>query len=127
MKAAIDEELGRLPERGMDPDPALALVGIAGTFTTLAAMEKQLACYSQRAVHGSCLSKDAVTRQRRRLEGASIAERRQMIGLEPQRADVIFAGACLVERIMERHSAERVIVSDQGVRYGLLHEAARLL
>lgn len=127
MKAAIDEELGRLPERGMDPDPAPALVGIAGTFTTLAAMEKQLAYYSQRAVHGSCVSKDAVTRQRRRLEGASIAERRQMTGLEPQRADVIFAGAYLVERIMERYRAERVIVSDQGVRYGLLHEAARPL
>ena len=56
-----------------------------------------------------------------------MAERRQLAGLEPQRADVIFAGACLLERIMDRYQADRIIVSDQGVRYGLLHEAARPL
>jgi exopolyphosphatase/guanosine-5'-triphosphate,3'-diphosphate pyrophosphatase len=127
MKDTIDEDLEGLAQRGMQPDPAIALVGIAGTFTTLAAMEKQLASYSHREVHGSLLSRDAVIRQVRRLEEKSIAERRELIGLEPQRADVIFAGAYLVERIMERYGGERLIVSDQGVRYGLLHEAARPL
>lgn len=127
MKDAIDEDLERLAERGIKPDPAIALVGIAGTFTTLAAMEKRLAVYSHREVHGSLLTRDAVIRQVRRLEQKSIAERREMIGLEPQRADVIFAGAYLVERIMERYGGERLIVSDQGVRYGLLHEAAQEL
>jgi len=108
-------------------DTAFKFVGIAATFTTLAAMEKNLARYSHSAVHGSTLTIGAVTRQRQRLERKSIAERRQIAGLEPQRADVIFAGACLVERIMARYHAERVIVSDHGVRYGLLHEAARAL
>ena len=124
MRAAIDEDLERLPERGMPPEPAIALVGIAGTFTTLAAMEMQLACYSHRQVHGSSLTQEAVARQRQRLAEKSVAERRKMIGLEPQRADVIFAGASMVERIMERYGGDHLIVSDQGVRYGLLHEAA---
>jgi exopolyphosphatase/guanosine-5'-triphosphate,3'-diphosphate pyrophosphatase len=44
--------------------------------------------------------------------------------MDPKRADVIFAGACLIERIMKFYRAERVVVSDQGVRYGLLHQAA---
>ena len=44
--------------------------------------------------------------------------------MDPKRADVIFAGACLIERIMKFLRAQRVVVSDQGVRYGLLHEAA---
>jgi len=35
---------------------------------------------------------------------------------------VILAGACLIERIMTSFHAEEVIVSDQGVRYGLLYE-----
>jgi exopolyphosphatase / guanosine-5'-triphosphate,3'-diphosphate pyrophosphatase len=126
MNAAIDQELG-LPERGLHPDPNLGLVGIAGTFTTLAAMEKRLARYSHSDVHGSTLTLHALRRQRGRLERASIAERRQIAGLEPQRADVIFAGACLLERILDRYRADHVIVSDQGVRYGLLHEAARPL
>ncbi|MGH7853234.1 MAG: Ppx/GppA family phosphatase, partial [Candidatus Binatia bacterium] len=102
-----------------------ALVGIAGTFTTLVAMEKNLARYSHRDMHGSMLTLDAVKRQLERLGRRSLAERRQLTGLEPQRADVIFAGACLLERVMDRYQADRIIVSDQGVRYGLLHEAAR--
>ena len=127
MNAAIDQELAGLPELGLHPDPKLGLVGIAGTFTTLAAMEKKLARYSHSDIHGSALTLDALRRQLGRLERASIAERRQIAGLEPQRADVIFAGACLLERIMDRYQADHVIVSDQGVRYGLLHEAARPL
>jgi exopolyphosphatase / guanosine-5'-triphosphate,3'-diphosphate pyrophosphatase len=43
-------------------------------------------------------------------------------GLEPKRADVILAGAWLTECIMTSFGAEQIIVSDQGVRYGLLHE-----
>ena len=125
MHDAIDRELACLPNKNMAPDAALTLVGIAGTFTTLAAMEKKLTRYAHGEVHGSVLTLPQVRRQLDRLKRRTIAERRRMIGLEPQRADVIFAGASLMERIMTRYQAERVIVSDQGVRYGLLHEAAR--
>ena len=125
MHDAIDRELACLPNKNMAPDAALTLVGIAGTFTTLAAMEKKLTRYAHGEVHGSVLTLPQVRRQLDRLKRRTIAERRRMIGLEPQRADVIFAGASLMERIMTRYHAERVIVSDQGVRYGLLHEAAR--
>ena len=124
MNAAIDQELARLPENGINLGPTPALVGIAGTFTTLVAMERNLARYSHGDLHGSTLTFDALGRQIKRLERQSVAERRRIAGLEPQRADVIFAGACLLERIMNRCHADRIIVSDQGVRYGLLHEAA---
>ncbi len=125
MHQAIDRELAHLPEQELSKDAAPTMVGIAATFTTLVAMQKKLACYSHSEVHGSVLTLDEVRRQLGRLQRKSIAERRRIIGLEPPRADVIFAGACLVERIMMHCGAERVIVSDQGVRYGLLHEAAR--
>ena len=68
-----------------------------------------------------------VHRQSRMLQQKSIAERKRLVGLEPKRADVIFAGAYLIESIMTRFHADAVIVSDQGVRYGLLHEAAKAL
>lgn len=124
MNAAIDQELPHLSEHGIDLDPTVALVGIAATFTTLVAMEKKLARYCPRDVHGSILTLAALRRQLERLRRRSVAERRQLAGLEPQRADVIFAGACLLKRIMDRYRADRIIVSDQGVRYGLLHAAA---
>jgi exopolyphosphatase/guanosine-5'-triphosphate,3'-diphosphate pyrophosphatase len=123
MYAAIDDALHGLQSSGIREQGPLTLVGIAGTFTTLSAMEKQLIRYS----HGSRLTLEQVRRQIRTLQQKSIAERQRLIGLEAKRADVIFAGACLVERILTRFQADAVIVSDQGVRYGLLHEAAKAL
>ena len=127
MYAAIDDALDGLQSRGIREQGPLTLVGIAGTFTTLSAMEKQLIRYSHGEVHGSRLTLEQVRRQIRTLQQKSIAERQRLIGLEAKRADVIFAGACLVERILTRFQADAVIVSDQGVRYGLLHEAAKAL
>jgi exopolyphosphatase/guanosine-5'-triphosphate,3'-diphosphate pyrophosphatase len=127
MYAAIDDALDGLQSRGIQEQGPLTLVGIAGTFTTLSAMEKQLIRYSHGEVHGSRLTLEQVRRQIRTLQQKSIAERQRLIGLEAKRADVIFAGACLVERILTRFQADAVIVSDQGVRYGLLHEAAKAL
>jgi exopolyphosphatase/guanosine-5'-triphosphate,3'-diphosphate pyrophosphatase len=123
MNAAIDAELATLPERGFDSAPR-RLVGIAATVTTLVAMEKKLTRYSHADVHGATLTRAGVRRQIAALQGATLAERRRFAGLDPQRADVIFAGACLLDRIMDCQRVEQLIVSDQGVRYGLLHEAA---
>jgi len=61
-------------------------------------------------------------RQVRLFNDKTVTERKKVPGLEPKRADVILAGACLIERIMTFFHAEEVIVSDQGVRYGLLYE-----
>src|SRR6266511_399639 len=127
MTEALDRDLSSLMEHGMRASARVTLVGIAATFTTLAAIEKKLAQYSHSQVHGSILTLDEIRRQIRLLQEQTIAERKRIVGLEPKRADVIFAGACLIERIMTFWHADRVIVSDQGVRYGLLHEAARLL
>ena len=127
MYAAIDDALDGLQARGIRAQGPLTLVGIAGTFTTLSAMEKQLIRYSHGEVHGSRLTLEQVRRQIRTLQQKSIAERQRLVGLEAKRADVIFAGACLVESILTRFEADAVIVSDQGVRYGLLHEAAKAL
>jgi exopolyphosphatase / guanosine-5'-triphosphate,3'-diphosphate pyrophosphatase len=127
MTEAIDRELSLVEERGIRANSTVTLVGIAGTFTTLAAMEKKLERYSHSQVHGSVLTLDEVRRQISLLREKTIAERKRIVGLEPKRADVIFAGASLLERIMTSWRTEIVIVSDQGVRYGLLHEAAKPL
>jgi exopolyphosphatase / guanosine-5'-triphosphate,3'-diphosphate pyrophosphatase len=121
MVGAIDEEILALRCRWEIP-PALKLVGIAGTFTTMAAVEKQLSRYSHSEVHGSILTMAEVQRQLRWYQSRSIGERKEIPGLEPKRADVILAGVYLVERIMVAFAVEQVIVSDQGVRYGLLRE-----
>jgi len=124
---SIDEELTRLSRFGWQPDSSVVLVGIAATFTTLVAMEKKLERYSHAMVHGSSLTLGVVRDQVRLLREKSLAERKRIVGLEPKRADVILAGACFIERIMNLWRHEQIIVSDQGVRYGLLYEAANAL
>jgi exopolyphosphatase / guanosine-5'-triphosphate,3'-diphosphate pyrophosphatase len=122
MIRVIDQELAPLLNSWLASSSALTLVGIAGTFTTLAAVEKKLLRYSHSEVHGSTLTLSEVRRQADLFRSKTIAERKAIPGLEPKRADVILAGACLIERIMTSIQAEQLIVSDQGVRYGLLHE-----
>ena len=126
MVAAIDQELAPLRDQWFNEETALTAVGIAGTFTTLAAIEKKLARYSHSEVHGSALTLSEVRRQARLFQQKSIAARKKIRGLEPKRADVILAGATLIERIMTLFHSERMIVSDQGVRYGLLYERLKL-
>jgi exopolyphosphatase/guanosine-5'-triphosphate,3'-diphosphate pyrophosphatase len=125
LESVIERGLDRLAARGIGRHAELTLVGIAGTFTTIAAMEQKLRRYSHRDVHGSRLTLGAVKQQRERLQRKTIAARRRIAGLEPERADVIFAGALVAEKTMCRYGADALLVSDQGVRYGLLHEAAR--
>lgn len=98
------------------------MVGIAGTFTTLVAIEKGLRRYFHSEVHGSLLYRAEVLRQIQLFKTKTIAERREIPGLEPKRADVILAGAMLIERIMALFRVDQVAVSDQGIRYGLLRE-----
>jgi exopolyphosphatase/guanosine-5'-triphosphate,3'-diphosphate pyrophosphatase len=122
LMGAIDRELDTLREAATDRAAPVTMIGIAGTFTTLAAVEKKLVRYSHRHVHGSRLTLLEVRRQRKLFQDQTIAARKKIPGLEPMRADVILAGTLLIEKIMNDFGIDQVIVSDQGVRYGLLYE-----
>lgn len=121
MMAAVERALAQLPRPWLKDSSILTLIGIAGTCTTLAAVEKKLTNYSHSEVHGGLLTLDEVRRQIELFQSKPIEERKAIPGLEPKRADVILAGACLIEKIMTLFHSERIIVSDHGVRYGLLH------
>jgi exopolyphosphatase/guanosine-5'-triphosphate,3'-diphosphate pyrophosphatase len=122
MTSAIDNELAALGQHWHDLVVASTWVGTAGTFTTLAAVEKKLIRYSHSVVHGGHLTQVEVQRQVQLYRSKTLAERKTIPGLEPKRADVILAGAVLIDRMMTLFGARQLIVSDQGVRYGLLYE-----
>jgi exopolyphosphatase/guanosine-5'-triphosphate,3'-diphosphate pyrophosphatase len=105
------------------PDPRGTLIGIAGTVTTLAAMAQALTTYDGARVHGSALSRATVDELVERLATTPLADKRRTPGLDPKRADVIFAGAVILQRVMARAGAERCLVSDRGIRWGLIYEA----
>jgi exopolyphosphatase/guanosine-5'-triphosphate,3'-diphosphate pyrophosphatase len=118
LAATVDEALAGAPAlRG-------ALVGIAGTVTTLAAMSQRLDTYDATRVHGSRLSRDAVEALVASLAATPLADKRRTPGLDPKRADVIYAGAVILARVMARAGAGECIVSDRGIRWGLIYELA---
>lgn len=106
------------------PSAAEPLVGIAGTVTTLAAVAKRIEPYDGRLVHGMRLSASEVLEVAELLGSMPLAERTTLPGLEPRRADVIVTGAAIVVEVLAWAQAAELIVSDRGVRWGLVEALA---
>ncbi|MES1207560.1 MAG: Ppx/GppA phosphatase family protein [Pseudomonadota bacterium] len=109
---------------GVEFAPGARLVGVAGTVTSLAAMAESMATYDPARVHGYRLSRAALDEQIARLAASRQAERERIVGLDPRRADVILAGAVILEGIAAASGASDVWVSDRGIRWGLAYELA---
>lgn len=116
LRITVDEALRQAPK------PRGRVIGVAGTVTTLAAMAQKLAVYDPLRVHGSRLTCSDVVRLVDELAGKPIAERRLLPGLHPKRADVIVAGAIILERVLEHAGWADCVVSDRGLRWGLAAE-----
>jgi exopolyphosphatase/guanosine-5'-triphosphate,3'-diphosphate pyrophosphatase len=99
-------------------------IGVAGTITTLAALE--LGAYDPERVHRYNLSREAVGRQLERLASLPLAERRELPGLEPERAPVIVGGALVVREVLDGYGLERLEVSERDLLHGAALEAAEL-
>jgi len=119
--AAIEKDTGAALDALSLPLGA-ALVGIAGTVTSLAAMAQRLQSYDPALVHGYHLTVEKLETLVDDLRRSTQPERERMPGLDPRRADVILAGACILREIARRSGSQHVIVSDRGIRWGLLYE-----
>lgn len=97
-----------------------SLVGVAGSVTTLAALELGLTTYDPSRVQNMRLGFARVEAWYRRLVGMALDERRRLAGLERGREDLIVAGAALLWVAMRMAGAKEVVVSDYGLREGVL-------
>ena len=95
------------------------LVGVAGTITTVAAVELGLAAYDRDRIHHFRLSKEAAEDVFRTLATEALADRVHNPGLHPGRADVIVAGACILVRIMRYFDFDECLVSESDLLDGL--------
>ncbi|MEM6931328.1 MAG: Ppx/GppA phosphatase family protein [Myxococcota bacterium] len=113
----LDVEIRRIPF-ALPAD--CQVVGVAGTVTTLAAMRRGLETYEGDLVHGMALSKHDLQDFIDRLAKATRAERQVMAAISPKRADLLFAGATVLHRLLVNLRADHLLVSDRGLRYGVL-------
>lgn len=116
--AAIASDLARLDGR---PAPQ-ALAAMGGAVTNMAAVMHEMATYDPDVVQGSVLDRAEIDRQIERYRTRDADGRRSIVGLQPKRADVILAGACIVRTVMEKLGQESFTVSDRGLRHGVLAE-----
>jgi exopolyphosphatase/guanosine-5'-triphosphate,3'-diphosphate pyrophosphatase len=100
------------------------LVATAGTPTTLALLDLGLAAYDPRRVQGHRLAVAAIERLTARLAALPLAERAQLPGLEPRRADVIVPGAIVLASALAGLGLPEAMVADAGLREGILLDAA---
>ena len=124
--AAVVDEIARRLAAVPFPAGPLLLVGTAGTVTSLAAMSLGLRSYDPALVHGHRLTLAALDAQIARLRPSRQAERERMVGLDPKRADVILAGACILRQLAEAARVSEILVNDRGIRWGLLFEKSGL-
>ena len=101
-------------------------IGVAGTVTSLAALDLGLVEHDPERVHGHRLSREGVEKQLARLAAMPLAERREVPGLEPERAPVIVAGAAILLEVMRHFGLEEVEVSERDILDGAALEAAAL-
>lgn len=116
--AAIAADLERIDGR---PPPGI-LVGMGGGVTNMAAARHSLAAYGPEVIQGTILDRAEIERQIELYRSRSAEERRTIVGLQPKRAEVILAGACIVRTVMEKLGKESLIVSDFGLRHGVFAE-----
>ncbi len=98
------------------------MVSVAGTATSYAAIDLALEPYDPERVHGYRLSGPALLGLVERLAGMTLAERRQVAGLEPERAGVIVAGGLVLQAVIAYSGLASTLVSEQDILYGIVLE-----
>jgi exopolyphosphatase / guanosine-5'-triphosphate,3'-diphosphate pyrophosphatase len=116
VESLLREAFASLPS----PPPAAELVGVAGTVTTLYALQNRIEPYDATRVHGGTLTHAQLEQLVDRLCGLPLGERRALPGLQPKRADVIPAGALILLEAVHALRVDQCRVSDRGLRWGLM-------
>ena len=117
--AAVADIDAHLDECDVSPKKAATVVGVAGTITTVAAGVLDLLAYDRDRTDQAVIAVADVHAMTERLLSMSVAERLELPYLHPGRADVIGAGALVLDRILRRASVESLVVSESDILDGI--------
>ena len=124
-RAAIEEATTELLTEHANVHPRAA-IGVAGTVTTLAALDLGLEEYDRDRVDGYLLTRRAAQSQLHRLAALPLEERRQVPALEPERAPVIVAGAAILVATLAYFGLNTITASEHDILDGIALAAADL-
>jgi exopolyphosphatase/guanosine-5'-triphosphate,3'-diphosphate pyrophosphatase len=118
LEALAADLRGLIEAAAAEAPGAAAGIAVAGTPTSLAAIELELEPYDPRRVHGHVLELGSVQRMLSQLAGTPLAERTQIRGLHADRAPTIVAGVVTLVEAMRAFDLDRVTVSEHDILYG---------
>src|SRR5262249_51720047 len=98
----------------------LCFVGTGGTATLLARMEADMTDYDRDQIEQTALSLERITLRVNQLWGLPLEERKKIIGLPANRADVILLGTAIYEAVMSEFDLSELRVSTRGLRFAAL-------
>jgi exopolyphosphatase/guanosine-5'-triphosphate,3'-diphosphate pyrophosphatase len=127
MTERFGEEVGAIREhvRGLlPPAEPLRAVGVAGTVTTIAALDLGLTAYDPERIHGHVVSAAAVEEQTARLAALRLEERARIV--EPGRAPVIVAGGAILTEVLAFYGLAGIRASERDILHGAALAAAEL-
>jgi exopolyphosphatase/guanosine-5'-triphosphate,3'-diphosphate pyrophosphatase len=127
LEALAGDILGLLRQALADHEDVRAEYGIAvaGTPTSLAAIDQKLDPYDPKRVHGYRLSLDSIQHMLSQLASLPLAERREVVGLDPDRAPTIVAGVVILIEVMRAFELTEVEASEHDILYGAAIEAVQ--
>jgi exopolyphosphatase / guanosine-5'-triphosphate,3'-diphosphate pyrophosphatase len=99
-------------------------VGVAGTVTTIAALDLRLDRYDPERTHGHVISREAVAAHTARLAAMTVAERAEVV--EPGRAPVIVAGAAILSEVLDTYELGAIQASERDILHGAAWAAREL-
>jgi len=98
----------------------LSAVSVAGTATSMVSITKELSEYDPNKVHGDVLGREQVEYLLLKLSKMKISQLKHLIGLHPDRANVIVAGVAIQAELMEYFGLKKIIVSESDMLNGIL-------
>lgn len=112
---SLEEKLALLPSISSQ----YTLVGVAGSVTTLAALDLRLERFDGEKISGYIMSRKAVEELFNILSVCNEEQLREKLRIDPGRSDIIVAGAAILMMIMRMNGIDRITVSERGLRYGI--------
>ena len=98
------------------------VIGLGGSVTTLSALNMNLKTYKSGLVDGSKMTLRRVKKMLWDLRSVDDEERKTILGFDPDRSEIIVAGAAILVNVMEQVLARSITVAESGVLYGFIME-----
>ena len=117
-----DRELDIIFGSTKPPFATQLAIGIGGNVTSMASVYKSVIKYDPEAIHATEIPYEEIERQIQEYSSKNLQERHHIRGLDPERADIILAGACIIRHAMKFCECKKLVVSTRGLRHGILNK-----